>query len=192
MNQLPKLACWAVAAMAFCPPTTAFGQFLQVDLYRGISTFSGGGAPFSDPAGSFMAWEINFPADWDPIPVGDGGIFGADITGSIAVAASDFYTFTLDSDDGSLLFIDGTLAVDNGGPHGPNSVSNSVWLDEGIHPLHVLFYEAFGFPSELVLTLPEGVEYTETLPLPESSTNAAGLAAAALGLTYWRRRQARA
>jgi hypothetical protein len=62
-------------------------------------------------------------------------------TGMIRVPADGKYTFSLDSDDGSRLFIDGRQVVDNGGVHGMEEVSGSVQLTAGDHALKVEFFE---------------------------------------------------
>src|SRR6185369_1498806 len=94
--------------------------------------------------------------NWHPFGAAD---FGADITGCLNVAADDIYSFSLNSDDGSLLFIDGNLVVDNGGPHGAQVASGSASLVGGLHTFEVQFFEDFGGPSGVDLGLPAGVTY---------------------------------
>ena len=62
-------------------------------------------------------------------------------TGTIRVPADGKYTFFLDSDDGSRLFIDGKQVVDNGGAHGMEEVSGNLDLTTGNHALKVEFFE---------------------------------------------------
>ena len=143
-------------------------QALNVDIYSGFGS-AGGGAPYSGLVGSFTSPDINFATstgyDWHPFGLGS---FGADITGCLAVAADGTYSFTLNSDDGSLLFIDSALVVDNGGPHPPVVVSASTFLAAGLHPFEVQFYEDFGGESGVDLYLPAGVSYASCVPLPSS------------------------
>jgi len=140
---------------------------ITVDVYAGHTT-SGGGAPYSDLVGSFLSPDIQFATNfgyaWHPFGLPD---FGADMTGHLLVEADGTYTFTLDSDDGSMLFIDSLLVVDNGGPHVPTVVSDSVFLTAGLHPFEVQFFEDFGGPSGVDLILPAGVTYNG---VPEPST----------------------
>jgi hypothetical protein len=143
-------------------------QALNVDIYTGF-TENGGGAPYSDFVGSFTSSNIMFgtdtgwylPGGWHPYGLTD---FGADITGCLQVASSDTYSFTLTSDDGSMLYIDGSLVVDNGGGHGITAVSGSTFLTAGKHSVEVQFFEAFGGESGVDLSLPAGVTYTTPLP----------------------------
>jgi hypothetical protein len=51
-----------------------------------------------------------------------------------------FYTF---SDDGSKLYIDGQLVVDNDGSHGEENVGGTLALEEGFHDLHLLYFEDY-------------------------------------------------
>ncbi len=62
-------------------------------------------------------------------------------TGMIRVPADGKYTLFLDSDDGSRLFIDGKLVVDNGGAHAMEEVSGNVQLSAGDHALKVEYFE---------------------------------------------------
>ncbi|KAL9139500.1 putative conserved tandem carbohydrate binding domain [Amphidinium carterae] len=70
--------------------------------------------------------------------------FGAKWTGGIAVAAAGDYTFFIDSDDGSRVFIDGELVVDNEGLHSMRERSSTLSLSAGTHGLEVTFFEAGG------------------------------------------------
>jgi len=136
---------------------------ITVNVYSGFN-LSGGGAPYSGFVGSLTASSVSFATNtgyaWHPFGLpGDPG-FGADITGCLNVATDGEYTFTLDSDDGSLLFIDGNLVVDNGGPHPPQTASGSAILAAGTHTFEVQFFACCGDPSGVDLILPEGVSYT--------------------------------
>jgi hypothetical protein len=132
---------------------------INVDIYSGF-TPSGGGAPYSGLAGSFTVGDVKFATttgfDWHPFGLFE---FGANVFGYLNVAASGTYTFTLDSDDGSLLFIDGIQVVDNGDPHGPQTASGSATLTAGTHCFEIQFFECCGGPSGLDLILPAGVTY---------------------------------
>lgn len=159
-------------------------QAVNVDIYSGHTT-SGGGAPYSGLAGSFTSPDILFATNtgynWHPFAL---SAFGADLTGCLIVEADATYTFTLNSDDGSLLFIDAALVVNNGGGHGPTIVSNSTFLAAGVHPFEVQFFEDFGGPSGVDLYLPAGVTYCPVPVPPSLVLMGSGL----LGLVALRRR----
>jgi mono/diheme cytochrome c family protein len=64
------------------------------------------------------------------------GLFRAQADGS--------YTFTLSSDDGSKLYVNGAVVVDNDGIHPPQTQSGSVTLKKGIHKVMVGFFQGGG------------------------------------------------
>ncbi|MGA1790514.1 MAG: PA14 domain-containing protein [bacterium] len=141
---------------------------ITVDVYSGHGT-ADGGAPYSDFVGSFVSPDIMFATNtgyaWHPFGLSD---FGAEMTGCLLVSADALYTFALDSDDGSMLYINSTLVVDNGGPHSPRIIAGSAYLIAGLYPFKVEFYEDFGGPSGVDLLLPMGVSYAPC-PVPEPS-----------------------
>jgi hypothetical protein len=70
--------------------------------------------------------------------------FGLVFEGFVNVPASDIYTLTTTSDDGTRLFVDGQLVVDNDGEHGPLPASGEIALAPGWHALRLEFFEARG------------------------------------------------
>ena len=70
--------------------------------------------------------------------------FGIRYRACLNVPADNTYTFFTYSDDGSRLFIDGNLVVDNDGLHAAREASGSVTLTAGMHPMEVQFFERAG------------------------------------------------
>ncbi|MBN1126310.1 MAG: lamin tail domain-containing protein [Sedimentisphaerales bacterium] len=70
--------------------------------------------------------------------------FGFRFTGYVSVPADGEYTFYTSSDDGSRLWIDTTLVVDNDGLHGAQEVGGSITLTAGAHPITVTMFEKGG------------------------------------------------
>lgn len=70
--------------------------------------------------------------------------FGVRFTGVIEVPRDGEYTFWLNSDDGSILDIQGRRIVDNDGDHGPVTKRGRIRLTAGPHPLEVRFYQNGG------------------------------------------------
>ena len=64
--------------------------------------------------------------------------------GFINVPENATYVFTTRSDDGSVLYIDGNLVVDNNGFHGMQNVPGQVVLSAGPHAIVVAFMEGGG------------------------------------------------
>lgn len=69
---------------------------------------------------------------------------GAVFSGYITVPATDFYTLSIESDDGSRLFLGSDLLVDNDGLHGMVDRSATVALQAGTHPIRAEFFENGG------------------------------------------------
>ncbi len=64
--------------------------------------------------------------------------------GKLAAPTSGLYTIGTRSDDGSFVFIDGQLVVDNGGSHGAQDRSGQVTLAQGFHDIEVRYNELGG------------------------------------------------
>ncbi len=69
---------------------------------------------------------------------------GAVFTGYLRVPSDDWYTLSLESDDGSRLRVGDTLVVDNDGPHGMVKISGAIGLRAGLHRITVEFFEGGG------------------------------------------------
>lgn len=63
--------------------------------------------------------------------------------GTIEVEAGE-YEFQISSDDGSILYLDGALLLDNDGLHGHRSVNTITQLSAGIHAITITFFEWSG------------------------------------------------
>jgi hypothetical protein len=165
-----------ILAVAALTAFNASAVLLNVEIFDDHSG-AGDGTPFSSPVGSYTTdWIGNTAAPagalgdfaWHPFGRGE---FGARITGLFSAPAAGVYSFGTESDDGSRMYIDGVLVVDNGGAHGPTTVFASAPLTAGLHTMVINFFEDFGGPS--------GVEgYIDDLltpvPVPEPSTYFAG------------------
>ncbi len=108
-------------------------------------------------------WQSGFPGissrfEW----------FAIDYKGYFKVKKPGKFDFRLVSDDGSRLYIDGKLVVDNDGVHATASASGSVQLRDSTHSIRLqyfqgpryqialqLFVNEKPFPDELILTDPD-------------------------------------
>jgi len=70
--------------------------------------------------------------------------FAFRFTTTVSVATAGEYQFSTTSDDGSQLFIDGQLIVNNDGVHGARTVSGSAAMTAGVHSVVVTFFERAG------------------------------------------------
>jgi len=73
--------------------------------------------------------------------------FGVQFGGKLEVPQDGTYTFYANSDDGSRLWIDGQLVVDNDGLHAAQERSGSVDLSLGMHAIAVTHFQAGGDQS---------------------------------------------
>ena len=71
-------------------------------------------------------------------------LFGIVFKGYFNLKRNAKYTFFLNSDDGSKLFIDGKLVVNNDGKHGAKEVSGDVPLKRGMHEFEVHYFDYRG------------------------------------------------
>jgi hypothetical protein len=64
--------------------------------------------------------------------------------GKIECLKDGKYSFTVSSDDGSQLFINGKMIVDNDGVHGNQAKAGSIELTKGKHDIEVKYFELAG------------------------------------------------
>jgi alpha-L-fucosidase len=70
--------------------------------------------------------------------------YGFVFNGLIKIPTDGIFTFYISSDDGSQLFINDKLLVDNDGLHGMLEKENQAPLAKGYHRIKVLFFEKSG------------------------------------------------
>ncbi|HHT9136268.1 MAG TPA: flippase activity-associated protein Agl23 [Candidatus Wunengus sp. YC60] len=85
--------------------------------------------------------------------------FGIEWEGYLSIAQKGVYQFATKSDDGSIVYIDGNLVVDNDDLHAVRHISGVVSLDEGFHHVRVKYFDAGGGAvMEFLWTTPGGKE----------------------------------
>jgi outer membrane protein OmpA-like peptidoglycan-associated protein len=89
--------------------------------------------------------------------------FAIDYNGRIMLPQAGTHTFRLTSDDGSKLFIDGELVIDNDGIHGPGAIDGEATLAAGIHEVRVQYFQ--GPREEVALMLEWGPDAENLRPL---------------------------
>ncbi len=90
------------------------------------------------------------------IPEGVGGNVGLVLEGYIDIPETGIYTFSLLSDDGSVLCIDGQEVVGNDGLHGPKARLGQKALQVGLHRIKILYFDCNGGVLRLNLVDEEG------------------------------------
>ena len=98
--------------------------------------------------------------------------FSALWSGVLDVERPGTHVFSLASDDGGWLYVDGVLVVDNGGAHPLSGRGGSVSLTAGRHPVTVR-YTQYGGDVALVATVtrPDGTETPLGVALAESRSS---------------------
>ncbi|HEY2720234.1 MAG TPA: PA14 domain-containing protein [Chitinophagaceae bacterium] len=92
------------------------------------------------------SWTQGFPGVTDRFEW-----FAIDYHGSFKAKKAGQYIFRLTSDDGSKLFIDGKLLIDNDGLHSLNSKTGEMDLDEESHAIRLEYFQ--GPRTQLALQL---------------------------------------
>ena len=121
-------------------------------------------------------------AAWNP-PVPH--TFSATWEGSLLVLSSGRYSFATISDDGSHVYVDGTLVVDNGGAHPPTQRMGSVTLQRGVHAIAV-DYDQRGAGYRLDLLWSRGDHPLQTLPAWVLGTRRVGVVHFVASASAWR------
>jgi hypothetical protein len=79
--------------------------------------------------------------------------FAIDYTGKFWIQTPGKYRFFLTSDDGSKLFIDDRLVIDNDGVHPTQMREGEIELAGGVHRIHVPYYQGPGYELALILEI---------------------------------------
>ena len=103
--------------------------------------------------------------------------YGFVYSGYIFIRYSGDYTFYTQSDDGSKLFIDGKLVVNNDGVHALKEVSGGrLYLTSGYHPIEVHYFERYGEGDKLVVSYEGPGNSKQPIPAEMLSTKIVGQA----------------
>lgn len=97
------------------------------------------------------------------IPTEVKGNIGLLLKGYIQIPEDGIYTFSLISDDGSILALDGKVAIENDGPHAPREMITQKALKKGLHPIDVRYFDSNGGMLEMYLINKDG----NKIPLPK-------------------------
>lgn len=86
--------------------------------------------------------------------------YGFSFEGFVSVPKDGIYKFYISSDDGSKLFIDDKLLIDNDGLHGMGEKSSEAPLAMGYHAIKILYFEKGGEDNLEVLWEGPGLKKT--------------------------------
>ncbi|AUX32417.1 MULTISPECIES: PA14 domain-containing protein [Sorangium] len=99
------------------------------------------------------SWQSGFPG----VPGGRNEWFQISYEGEFVTSRSGAHQFELLSDDGSRLFIDDRLVVENDGRHEPQSAQGAVMLEPGKHRIRIGYFQGprFEIALQLFVTPPQ-------------------------------------
>jgi hypothetical protein len=89
--------------------------------------------------------------------------FSSTWVGSFITVRQGPYTFATVSDDGSWVYIDGRLVVENGGRHESAGATGTIALERGVHVIFVKYFQAGG-PLDFHLLSARGAAPVEPIP----------------------------
>jgi hypothetical protein len=107
------------------------------------------------PVGTIYTTSLNIPTQ--DFRAGFPGVtkrtegFAIDYTGKFWIEHPGKFKFALTSDDGSRLYIDDRIVIDNDGIHPTATKEGTVELAFGVHRIRVSYYQGPGFELALVL-----------------------------------------
>ena len=158
-------------AAAPMPPPPAVNDEEMKALIAYVRSLSEGGSA-EDPNGLIAKGKINnftyaaYKGSWNKLPdfsklkpfktgtaksgtadpglAGVGENFGVVFEGDIEIERKGSYTFNLGSDDGTRLYINGKLVVDNDGVHGMQAKKGKLDLEPGAAKLKLEYFEKSG------------------------------------------------
>ena len=99
------------------------------------------------PIATGLINQISFPStyeQWEGVPTTLIDQFGAVIEGSFWIEEAGIYDWTLSSDDGSSLYLDGTRVIHNDGIHSMTAMTTQIPLSRGLHALRLEYFENSG------------------------------------------------
>ena len=99
--------------------------------------------------GEIELTELNIPEQTEAIPfpqVSKKHLFGIFFNSELIINKADTYRFELASDDGSVLWLDNKILIDNDGIHTMTSMTQSMFLDKGKYPIKLWYYN--GVPDK--------------------------------------------
>jgi beta-glucosidase len=138
-------------------PTTALHPPGQPDRAGLLGEYFPNPTLSGDPQVTRIDPNVNFAfGSGEPAPELPVDMFSVRWTGTVDAPVTGDYVLATTSDDGSRLFVDGELVVDNWGNHGSRTVTANRHLDAGPHSVKVEYYDNTGGASVTFGWLPPG------------------------------------
>lgn len=106
------------------------------------------GSSFNQPDSSGGVNSL-LPTAIQPLFVGQN--YKINCSGQIVVTQSGYYGFDMNSDDGSILTIDGSQIINNDGNHAMTDKSGTKYLRQGVHTFNLAYAQSGGGNFGLIL-----------------------------------------
>ncbi|WP_421826527.1 PA14 domain-containing protein [Larkinella sp.] len=135
--------------------------FLTYEYYNGVV-----GSTANIPASGATVTGLVSSFGVVPANQGDPNMYGIRMKGYITIKDAGVYTFYTNSDDGSILKIDGTTVVNNDFAQTPTERSGTITLAPGSHQIEVLYWQGNDFSALLTVSY-AGPNVTKQ-PIPSS------------------------
>lgn len=127
--------------LIICVLFWAFTLNAQNVSYRLYKNYMGRFVPNFDTLG--LPDETGFTdcINLEGIPYENNDHYAMQMEYAMKVNRTDTFTFRLCSDDGSMLYIDGRLLIDDNGEHGPVYIDKDILLTKGVHQIRIDYFE---------------------------------------------------
>ncbi len=110
---------------------------MQFELFEGtFSTVAEMNGLVPDTVGATDVFDLDIAAGVNR--------YGVKYSGKLQVDVADTYSFSVASDDGAQLFIDGAIVIDNDGRHPVIEKQNVVELSAGLHDIKLEYFQSGG------------------------------------------------
>ena len=134
---------------SFSYEVTGLAGGLQYQFFDGLASWdSVDDIPENDPDNVGLATDLD-PAALSIAHTGSASDYGVRYSGKLYVDSADVYEFTLQSNNGSRIYVNGTLVADNDNTGGTTSNIGSISLGSGYHDILIEHYDWGGSSSLL-------------------------------------------
>jgi len=151
------------------PPGPSASNGVRVELWHSVDwAVLGDFNALGAPSQSYVEPAIDHLRGWEPRPTASGlrfiDRFAARFSGRFIAPSDGPATFFLTSDDGSRLYVDGQLVVDNDGMHATRTKEGTLVLAKGrVYSFDVRYYEVRGMATVELTWQPAGASSVELL-----------------------------
>jgi hypothetical protein len=126
------LVVLALAARVLAPDRGLIGTYFSNESWQG------------PPESHVLDHDVRLQKREMSARAGDSDVFSVVWEGFVYIPLKSTYLFSVGSDDGSWVYLDDKLLIDNGGRHGIRTLDKDVELDRGNHKILIKYFDAGG------------------------------------------------